>query len=255
MNQIDISVIIPAYRCENTICDAVDSALSQHVRLEIIVIDDEGSDCLLKRLMKYKDTPQVKVFRNKCNLGAAASRNRGVQLAQGKYIAFLDADDVWVQGKLEKQIQRLEQTNAVLCSTARELISPDGKATGRIIPVKETITYQELLKHNSINCSSVLIKREVALEFPMKHEESHEDYILWIEILRKYKQVVAINEPLLKYRLTTTGKSGNKLQSAKMTFQVYRHVGFGFLTSCALFVRYAWYGVMKYTLSKVKTYM
>lgn len=251
MSNIEVSVIIPAYRCENTICDAIDSALKQNVKLEIIIVDDEGSDDLLNVLKKYHRIPEIHLIRNERNLGAAISRNRGIEHAKGKYIAFLDADDIWKENKLEKQIQRLEETQAVLCSTARELMTSDGKSTGRIIPVKEKITYHELLKHNCINCSSVLMKKEVALEFPMKHAESHEDYILWIEILRKYKEVVAINEPLLKYRLSTTGKSGNKLHSAMMTFQVYRHVGFTFPVSCVLFLSYAFHGIKKYLLSHI----
>ena len=112
------------------------------------------------------------------------------------------------------------------------------------------VYYKELLKHNSINCSSVLIQTEVAKEFPMHHEDSHEDYIMWLEILKKYGKACAVNEPLLKYRLSNKGKSGSKLNSAKMTFKVYRYMGFGMIQSLVCFVSYAFNGVWKYYFGK-----
>ena len=149
-------------------------------------------------------------------------------------------------GKLKKQTDAMERTGCVLSCTARELMTPQGELTGRIIPVKEEITYRDLLHHNSINCSSVVLKTEVAKNYPMEHDDSHEDYITWLKILQKYKKACGIREPLLKYRLSNQGKSGNKLQSARMTFMVYRYLGFGILKSCYYFASYALHGVWKY---------
>ena len=179
-------------------------------------------------------------------MGAARSRNRGVKEARGKYIAFLDADDWWEKGKLKAQTEVMEQTGCAICSTGRELMTPDGRTTGKYIPVKERITYRELLKHNSINCSSVLLRREDALAFPMEHDDSHEDYITWLRILRKGGFAIGINRPYLKYRLSEGGKSRNKLKSAAMTYQVYRYVGYGPLKSLFFFVSYALHGIWKY---------
>ena len=243
MNAPLISVIIPAYNAMGTIGAAVESALGQNVPLEIIVVDDGGNEGLAE-LLQGKATLLV----NKENLGAADSRNRGIAHARGAYIAFLDADDVWLPGKLQKQLDAIG--DKVLCCTARELMTPEGVCTGRVIGVKERITYRELLKHNSINCSSVLLRRDVALEFPMEHSDSHEDYILWLKILQKYGEAVGINEPLLRYRLSSTGKSGSKLHSAKMTFRVYRYMGFGLVKSLACFGSYAMHGTFKYLMSK-----
>ena len=130
--------------------------------------------------------------------------------------------------------------------TGRSLMDPSGADTGRYIPVKETVTYRDLLTHNSINCSSVVVKREAALEFPMEHDDSHEDYITWLKILKKYGPAVGINRPYLKYRLSEGGKSRNKLKSAKMTYHVYRYVGYGPLKSACFFVSYALHGIWKY---------
>lgn len=241
-----ISVVIPAYNCADVIGSAIDSALAQSVALEILVLDDGSSDELEAVMAGYEGNEAVRFAKNEKNLGAAATRNRGVSLARGKYVAFLDADDYWTEDKLSRQLARMEQTGCVLCCTARELMTPEGELTGKVIPVKEQISYRELLKHNSINCSSVLILTEVAREFPMHHDDSHEDYIMWLEVLRKYGFACGINEPLLKYRLSNSGKSGNKLHSAKMTYKVYRYMGFGVLKSMACFCSYAFHGVKKY---------
>lgn len=244
-----VSVIIPAHRCASTISQAIDSALNQKVPVEIIVIDDKSPDALDEVMERYRGNPMLSYVKNEENLGAAKSRNRGVAMARGDYVAFLDADDVWAEGKLQKQLNALEQSNTVLCCTARELMTPEGACTGRVIPVRETITYRELLRHNSISCSSVLIRTDVAREFPMHHADSHEDYIMWLEVLQKYDTACGVNEPLLKYRLSSTGKSGSKLQSARMTFKVYRYMGFGIGKSLACFCSYALHGVHKYFLS------
>lgn len=244
-----VSVIMPAYRCAGTIQKAIESVLIQKVDLELIVINDCSPDNLDEVMESYVQVPEVIYVKNQNNMGAARSRNKGVALAQGEYIAFLDADDWWDEKKLKKQISCLNKTRTVLCCTARELVSPQGVSTGRIIPVSEQITYRQLLHHNSINCSSVLIRSEVMKQYQMEHEDSHEDYILWLRILKRYQKACGINEPLLKYRVSTRGKSGNKLKSAKMTYQVYRYVGFDTFHSLWYFCCYAFHGIWKYCFS------
>ena len=249
MEKLQVSVVMPAYNCAKTIAQAIDSVFAQEVSLELIVVNDCSREDLDSVMAQYMDDPRLVYVKNEKNLGAAASRNKGVSLAKGRYVAFLDSDDYWVPGKLEKQLQALESTGAVLCCTARELMTPEGELTGRVIPVKQKITYRDLLLQNSIGCSSVLILADVAKAHPMHHEDSHEDYIMWLEVLGKHGFACGINEPLLKYRLTTTGKSGNKLKAAKMTFKVYRYMGFGLLKSCLCFISYALHGVLKYAIS------
>lgn len=241
-----VSVVMPVYNGEKYIQKAVDSVLAQEVSLELIIIDDGSTDRTEEVLEKYKNHEEIRCLKNKKNTGVSGSRNRGVKEARGTYVAFLDADDWWEKDKLKKQIALLEETGCVLCSTGRELVQPDGRSAGKYIPVKEKITYRELLKHNSINCSSVLVRRDVIIRFPMEHDDSHEDYITWLKILKEYHYAAGINEPLLKYRLSVGGKSRNKLKSAIMTYRVYRYMGFGVPKSAALFVSYALHGLWKY---------
>lgn len=246
MNKPQVSVIMPVYNGEKYIKQAVESVFAQKVATELLVIDDGSTDHTEKVLSAYEGREDFRYLKNKENMGAARSRNRGVQEARGEYIAFLDADDWWEKGKLTAQLELLEKTGYVLCSTGRELMKADGTDTGRYIPVKEKILYRDLLKHNSINCSSVVIRREAALEFPMEHDDSHEDYITWLKVVRKYGHATGINRPYLKYRLSQGGKSRNKAKSAIMTYQVYRYVGYGPLRSACFFLSYALHGIWKY---------
>lgn len=246
MNHPLVSVVMPVHNGEKYIRDAVDSVFAQETSLELLVIDDCSTDHTKEVLAAYMGREDFLYLRNEKNIGAAASRNRGIQCAKGKYVAFLDADDWWEKGKLKKQLALLERTGCVLCSTGRELVNPDGESTGKYIPVKEKLTYRELLKHNSINCSSVVVKKEAIQAYPMEHDDSHEDYITWLKILKKYKAGVGINQPLLKYRLSEGGKSRNKWKSAAMTYKVYRYMGFNTLKSVVLFISYALHGLWKY---------
>ncbi len=242
-----VSVIIPAYLCASTIDQAIESVLVQDVDLEVLVINDCSPDDLDAVMEKYSQNALVHYYKNETPLGAGGSRNRGVSLAKGDFVAFLDADDWWERGKLKKQLAlMLSENGPVLTSTAREIATRDGKLTGRVIPVPEFITYRKLLLGNPINCSSVVLRTSVARQFPMEHEDSHEDYITWIRILRKYRTAKAVNEPLLKYRAGSTGKSGGKAKSAAKTYRAYRYAGFSRISSAALFIAYAVCGAAKY---------
>lgn len=246
-----ISVIIPAYNSAGTIAAALDSVLIQEGVAEILVIDDCSTDTTSGIVKDYcKQNPLIHYEKNPVNSGAAASRNKGVRLAHSNYIAFLDADDYWEPGKLAAQYTLMEKTKAVLSSTARELIKEDGTKTGRILPIQSRISYKELLKHNSLSCSAILAKREVLLEFPMEHEDSHEDYITWLKIVKKYGFAVGLNQPYLKYRLSNNSKSGSKLKSARMTFHVYRYIGLSIPRSILCFLSYTWHGILKYSVGK-----
>lgn len=241
-----ISVIMPVYNGAATIRQAIDSVFIQNVPLELLVIDDGSSDCTPEILSNYMQRADFRYLRNAHNLGAAGSRNRGVREAQGKYIAFLDADDWWEAGKLQKQLETMQHTGCILCSTGRELMNHDGSPAGKYIPVKESVSYRDLLRHNSINCSSVLLPRDIALEFPMEHDDSHEDYLTWLHILRKYGSAAGINEPLLKYRMSKESKSGDKRKSAVMTYKVYQYMGYHPVQCLFYFISYAVHGLWKY---------
>ncbi len=241
-----VSVIIPVFNGARYIKKAIDSALKQDMTLDVYVIDDCSDDDLSEVIALYEGDSRVKYIRNDVNSGVAKSRNKGVSLSDAEYIAFLDADDWWEEGKLSEQISLMEREGAVLSSTARELMDPEGKSTGRVIGIKERIEYKDILRHNMISTSAVVVRRDAMLAHPMEHDDSHEDYIAWIGIIKEYGFAVGIDKPYLKYRLSEGGKSRNKFKSAKMTFRVYRYCGFSFFSSLLHFITYAFNGVKKY---------
>lgn len=246
MKNILVSVIMPAYNCEKYIGEAIGSVLIQKVPLELIIIDDNSNDKTAEEIKEFQGDSRIIYIRNEHNMGVAASRNKGMELAKGKYIAFLDSDDYWTSDKLQKQMTLMEEKKAVLSSTGRELMDEEGRLSGKIIGIKEEITYKQLLKGNSLNTSGVMVLAEVARKYPMEQEHLHEDYIMWLSILKEYGKAYGINEPLLKYRVMKGTKSANKLKSAKMTFGVYRYMGLNMFQSCYYFCFYAVRGLLKY---------
>ncbi len=250
-----ISIIIPVKNGGIFLVEAVAAALCQDVDKEIIVIDDCSEDNSAEILLDCIEdfagqgivsSDSVRIYRNTKTLGVAESRNIGVKFAKGEYIAFLDADDLWHKDKLKIQLKVMEKTGAKLCCTAREILTEEGKSTGVVIPVPRKITLKQLEKSNYINCSSVLIRKTVAEEFPMRNSDAHEDYLTWLKILKKYKYAVGVNRPLLKYRLSSKGKSRNKLKSAVMTYKTYCYAGYGYFRSGIMMISYTINGLKKY---------
>ena len=246
VEHVKVSVIIPVYNGARYIKKAIDSALAQDVDLDVYVIDDCSTDDLSSVMTAYEGDPRVKLIRNEVNLGVASGRNKGVKLSDADYIAFLDADDWWEEGKLSVQLRAMKKTGAVLSSTARELMDPEGVSTGRTIGIRKKIELKDILKHNMISTSAVVVRRDVMMAHPMEHDDSHEDYIAWIGIIKEHGFAIGINRPYLKYRLSEGSKSRNKLKSAKMTFKVYRYCGYGVFSSLIHFITYAFNGVKKY---------
>ena len=256
MKQPLITVIIPAFNAREYIVQAMDSVIQQTYEgeIELIVVDDCSTDGTadvvqhyLERLSEKSVAHRMLVFlQNDTNSGVAESRNAGIRKAKGDYIAFLDADDWWDPAKLQKQMGCMQKTGAILCATGRELMGPDGTSLGKIIGIGERVSYRQLLRTNSIPCSSVVLKTEVAREFYMCHDELHEDYIMWLKVLKKYGDAVGINEPLLKSRMSQGGKSRNKVKSAKMQYGVYRYMGIGRIRSLFLIFSYTVHGIIKY---------
>lgn len=246
MKDILVSVVMPAYNCEKYIGEAIHSVLAQSVSFELIIIEDSSGDGTGDVIRTFLPDDRITYICNEKNAGVAASRNKGIALAKGKYIAFLDSDDCWTSDKLERQVAFMEDGEKVLSSTGRELIDESGASTGKVIGIPEEIGYKDLLKGNVLNTSGVMVLASVAKKYKMVQDYLHEDYIMWLSILKEHGKAYGIDEPMLKYRVMQGTKSGNKLKSAKMTFGVYRYIGLNLFQSCYYFCHYAINGIRKY---------
>lgn len=249
-----VSVIMPAYNCEKYIEEAINSVLFQtYSNLELIVIDDGSKDNTVKiieRLIK-KDS-RVKFYKNEKNLGVSATRNKGISLANGDWIAFLDSDDIWEKTKVKKQIKYASDINAEFVFTGVSYIDENGKAYKGTFEVPNKVTYKKLMRQNVITCSSVFIKKIFFNTIKMEKDEMHEDYAVWLRVLKTGTCAYGINEPLLIYRISPNSKSGNKIKTIKMTYKVFRFIGIKPLGSTYYMIRHIIGSVIKYRKIKMK---
>ena len=252
MKQDLVSVVMPVYNAADTVTESVQSVQAQTWSdWELVVVDDGSKDSSVEILtdLSEKD-PRIRLFRQEHNSGVAAARNRGIQEANGQYIAFLDSDDLWRPEKLEKQIAFMGEHQAAISATAYGVIDETGRRAGvdRHFPGTQagyrTYDFQELLKGNALGCLTVMIDREALQEqgytgeitFP---QIKHEDYALWLSILQTGVKAYALEEVLADYRIGSKSISGNKWRSAKWTYDIYRkHLGLGRIESIRCFLGY-----------------
>ncbi|WOO35445.1 glycosyltransferase family 2 protein [Anaerocolumna sp. AGMB13020] len=240
-----VSVIIPVYNNSLYIEQAIESVLIQDIPLEIIVINDCSQDNLEQVIEKYLKMDNFIYVKNEINLGVAASRNKGVGLAKGRFIAFLDADDWWSPDKLKKQMEIMDTNKYVICFTGRKIVNSSGLYIKTIIPSKQVVNYNTLLHHNSISCSSVMLAKKIACEHPMRNDEYHEDYINWLEVLKDHGLAFCLREPLITYRKSINGKSRRRFNSIRMTYGVYRTERISKVRSLFLVCSHLLHGIIK----------
>lgn len=229
-----VSIIMPAYNAEKTVKESVLSALNQtYTDFELIIIDDGSKDRTPDILAKLSETDsRIRVLRNSPNQGVSKSRNRGISEATGEWIAFLDSDDLWREDKLSLQLALAEKhPEAVLTYTASAFITNDGKRLGYVLPAEKTVTRRTLIRRNLLSCSSVMVRTDLLRTCPFPGDRIHEDYYVWLTLLKSVPCAYGINEPLLIYRLTENSRSGNAIRSTKMLYRTYRAVGMNALSA------------------------
>jgi teichuronic acid biosynthesis glycosyltransferase TuaG len=161
VSKLKVSIIMPSYNAEKTIKASINSVIAQtFVNWELIIIDDASQDGTVSAIKEQKD-PRIILLENAQNSGAAEARNCGINHAKGQWLAFLDSDDLWHEDKLQKQIQFMEETGAVISYTATAYMSEAGEISGYILRAEKQLSYKELLKRNLMSCSSVMVRRDV----------------------------------------------------------------------------------------------
>lgn len=221
-----VSIVTPVYNAERFIKKTMESVLNQtYENLELILIDDcsqdKSEELIQKELIR---DPRIKYVRLNENSGAAVARNKGIEMAQGRYIAFIDSDDVWKSDKLEKQLDFLMRNDYAFTYTAFETITDDGKLTKSEVTVPEKISYTGLLKNTAIACSTVLIDRKKTGDFRMPNVRKGQDTATWLQLLKEIPYAYGLNEVLSSYRKVPGSISSNKIQALKRTWNTYYRI-------------------------------
>lgn len=220
-----VSVITPNYNSEKYISETIQSVIRQtYQQWELIIVDDGSADNSLSIINDYLSDPRIKLYRQPFNQGPVAARNKGIEMASGRYIAFLDSDDAWAPEKLEKQLPFFKTANDVAIVFADyEQMDEAGNLLNKVITAPSTVTYASLLKTNYIGCLTAVYDQQLlGKRYFVNH--GHEDYILWLSILRDGYCARNTGEVLARYRKSQHSLSGNKLKAATWQWGIYRNV-------------------------------
>ena len=217
-----VSIITPCYNCAGTLEKTITSVLNQtYCNWELLITDDNSTDESVKiaKVAAGRDD-RIKLYKSVKNSGAGAARNNSIKEANGKYIAFLDADDLWHKDKLHKQIHFMEKNSYNFTYTYYQKLTNGN--LGSVITAPAEISYDELLKSNVIGCLTAVYNSDVFGKVYMPTIRKRQDMALWLKLLELTPKAYCLPENLAIYN-TATGMTQNKLSSAKAQWQLYRH--------------------------------
>lgn len=244
-----VSIITPAHNSALYIEEAIESVLSQtYQNWEMLIVDDCSSDNTVEIVASYceKDS-RIKMIKHMENKGVAGARNTALKVATGKYIAFLDSDDMWLPQKLENQIEFMEEKKCVLSYTAYQKYYSNTKTRGSIVRVPAKMTYNSIFYNTAIACLTVMVNRELSGYFEMPLLNHTEDQCTWQIVLRESKYALGLNENLALYRISSTSLTANKWNALKKQWNTYRNYhNLSVLQSGIYFIGYALNAVVKH---------
>lgn len=242
-----VSIITPLYNSAKFIAEAIQSVLAQtFTEWEIIIVDDCSTDNSVEIVDNYQSIDsRIKLIRLETNSGPAIARNRAIEEAKGRYIAFLDSDDTWLPQKLEKQISFMKENKSVLSYAGYQKIDENGNSRG-IVNVPLSVNYDTMLDSNYIPCLTAIYDSFKLGKIYMPNIMG-QDYGLWLKILKMGHVAYGINEPLAYYRERKKSFSSNKLTAARHQWKVYREVErLSLFNSVYHFMKYSYIGLRKY---------
>lgn len=243
-----VSIIMPAYNAGKFIGDSIESVLEQAYQdWELLIVNDCSQDNTEKVVEAYcVEDGRIKYFSNKTNIGPAMTRNNAIKQAGGRYVAFLDSDDVWSPMKLEMQLSKMIENSFVFTYTDYHRMSENGLVNGKRINVPSKLNYSQLLKNTAIVTSSVVLDIDRIGPIQMKNVYL-DDFACWLEVMKRGYKAHRVDEDLVAYRIATSSMSRNKVNSAVQVWHIYRNVeNFGFLKSAWCLVNYAMNALYKY---------
>lgn len=205
-----VSIITPVYNSEKYVGETIKSVLSQtYDSWEMLIADDCSKDNTAKVVKTFVDH-RIKYFRLEKNVGAAAAKNKAIEKAQGKYIAFLDADDMWKPKKLEKQLKFMEDNKIGFSFTGYEILK--GREN-KIIRVPKKLNYSQFMKNTVIGTLTVVINKNMVGEVRLVNVKKDHDSMTWARLLREGYTAYGLNESLATYRKVAGSISNDKLNA------------------------------------------
>ena len=222
-----ISIIVPVYNVEKYIVETMDCVRGQTFEhWELLLVEDCSTDHtveIMENDLRQKPDDRIRLLRQPHNMGAARARNRALSEARGRYIAYLDADDLWVPDKLERELAFMKGKDAAFVFTGYEFADEQGNGTGKVVRVPETLTYEQALKNTTIFTTTVMFDtnkiEKKLLEMPIMKSE---DTALWWKILRNGYVAYGLDENLVKYRRVGKSLSSNKIEALRRIWNLYR---------------------------------
>lgn len=243
-----VSIIMPNYNSEKYLEATIKSVLAQtYQNWELIFVDDCSTDRSLEYVKAFLDE-RIRIFRMEKNGGAALARNKAIEEARGKWIAFLDSDDLWVPNKLEKQLTYMQENDISFSYSDYEVIDESNQTITTYRPTRSVCSYSDILKHNHIGCLTVIYDSDRLGKVPMPTDAiKREDMACWLKILKTGEQAHCLHECLARYKVHSNSVSSNKFKMMKYQWQVYRKVEkINAIKSMYYLIYWAIMGVLKY---------
>ena len=245
-----VSIIMPLYNGEKFIKITLESVLKQtYKNWELLITNDGSKDNSPKIVEEYiKNDKRIKLF-NQINKGSAAARNNSLKEAKGKYIVFLDSDDIWEDNFLEEQIKFLKEKNISLVFSSYRRINEDGKEILDPFIVPEKVSYKYLLKTCSLTCLTSIYDREKTgiIFFNEELKSLRDDYVMWLTMLKKIDFAYGNKKILASYRIFSNSTTGKKFKVLKPQFLVYYKIEkLGLIRSLYYFINWIFISLNKY---------
>lgn len=247
-----VSIIMPSYNTGNVIAESIASVLAQtYTDWELIIVDDASTDNTDEVVKKFTEPAEVcsskiRYFKNDHNSGAAISRNRALREARGKWIAFLDSDDLWAPAKLEKQIAFMEKNGYVFSYTRYSEMDENGNPTSVTVGGPERISKTGMFNYCWPGCLTVMYNREAVGDIQIADIKKNNDYAMWLKVCKK-AECHLLSENLASYRKRNGSISRHSYVSLiKWHYKLYREAeSLNPVTSLCITARNLFFGVWK----------
>lgn len=248
--QDKVSIITPSWNSEKYIKKTIESVQNQtYSNWEMIIVDDCSSDNTVKIVQEIsKEDPRVRILKQSTNGGAAKARNRSLKESSGRYVAYLDADDIWKPSKLEKQVQFMQERKCGFSCTSYEVIDDSGKPLNKEVHMLPKVDYMGFLTNNLLQTVGIMVDTKIVNKelLVMPDIRRRQDAATWLQVLKAGFICYGIEEVLAEYRRVTGSLSSNKVKAVKGVWSLYRDIEhLPLLFSCYCFVRYAFLAVWK----------